>query len=241
MIKEIIFNEKKITFVGTAHISKANALQVNEIILNQRPDVVCVELDRDRFYSLINKDKIKKPKITAIFKSKKPSVFLLAYVLSGIQRNIAKKYKIDPGEEMFSAITSAKEINAKIALIDRDINVTLLKLTKNLTFKEKFKILFSGFFVPKKDLKKINIDSILKEVEEGKENSDMIEQILQIFTEQHKKLKEILIDQRDQYMAYQLQNMPGENIVVVVGAGHVNGIINNLNNKEIDIKKILTI
>jgi pheromone shutdown protein TraB len=142
---------------------------------------------------------------------------------------------------MFSAITSAKEINAKIALIDRDINVTLLKLTKNLTFKEKFKILFSGFFVPKKDLKKINIDSILKEVEEGKENSDMIEQILQIFTEQHKKLKEILIDQRDQYMAYQLQNMPGENIVVVVGAGHVNGIINNLNNKEIDIKKILTI
>lgn len=241
MIKEIIFNEKKITFVGTAHISKTNALQVNEIILNQRPDIVCVELDRDRFYSLINKDKIKKPKITAIFKSKKPSVFLLSYILSGIQRKIGKKYNIDPGEEMLSAITSAKEVNAKIALIDRDINITLLKLTKNLTFKEKFKILFSGFFVPKKELKKINVDSLLKEVEEGKENSDMIEQILQIFTEQHKKLKEILIDQRDQYMAYQLQNMPGENIVVVVGAGHVNGIINNLNNKEIDIKKILTI
>lgn len=241
MIKEIIFNEKKITFVGTAHISKTNALQVNEIILNQRPDVVCVELDRDRFYSLINKDKIKKPKITAIFKSKKPSVFLLSYILSGIQRKIGKKYNIDPGEEMLSAITSAKEVNAKIALIDRDINITLLKLTKNLTFKEKFKILFSGFYVPKKDLKKINVDSLLKEVEEGKENSDMIEQILQIFTEQHKKLKDILIDQRDQYMAYQLQNMPGENIVVVVGAGHVNGIINNLNNKEINIKKILTI
>jgi len=241
MIREVILNEKRITFVGTAHISKENALQVKEIIETKKPDVVCIELDKQRLYSLLNKDKIKKPKITAVFRSKKPSVFLLSYVLSGIQGKLAKKYNVNAGDEMLSAIESAKKVNSKIALIDRDINITLLKLIKNLTFKEKFKVLFSGFYVPKKDLRNINIDRLLKDVEEGKENSDMIEYILQIFTKQHKKLKEILIDQRDQFMAYQLQNIPGEEIVVVVGAGHVNGIIANLNNNNIDLKKILTV
>jgi pheromone shutdown protein TraB len=37
-------------------------------------------------------------------------------------------------------------------------------------------------------------------------------------------LKQILIDERDQYLAEKIRNAPGNNIVAVVGAGHVSGI-----------------
>jgi pheromone shutdown protein TraB len=124
--------------------------------------------------------------------------------------------------------------------VDRDINITLSKLLKRLTFKEKMNLLFGGLFIPKKELKKIDINKLMSEVETEEEKSEIIEEIMKLFTKRHKKLKEILVDERDEFIAYNLQKIPEENIVVVVGAGHLDGIINNLN-KEIDIKKILTI
>ena len=37
-------------------------------------------------------------------------------------------------------------------------------------------------------------------------------------------LKDILIDERDQYLAEKIRTAPGQKIVAVVGAGHVPGI-----------------
>lgn len=240
MIKELDFNEKHITIVGTAHISAKNRDQVKDIILEKKPTAVCVELDANRLYALMHPEEQKKPKFSNIFKTKHKSVFLLSYILGGLQKNIAKNFNITPGEEMLSAISGAKEIGARIYLVDRDINITLQKLLKRLTFGEKMKVLFGGLFIPKKELKKIDINKLMSEVETEEEKSEIIEEIMKLFTKRHKKLKEILIDERDEFIAYNLQKIPEENIIVVVGAGHMNGIINNLN-KEIDIKKILTI
>jgi pheromone shutdown-related protein TraB len=47
-------------------------------------------------------------------------------------------------------------------------------------------------------------------------------------------LKEILINERDRYLAAKIRTAPGKKIVAVVGAGHVPGIKNNWNN-DIDI------
>jgi len=240
MIKEINFNNKQIIIVGTAHVSSKSAEQVRNIVLGKKPTAVCVELDYNRLHGLLNKDKQNKPKLKHFFKTKNKSVFLLTYILGGLQKGIAKKLNITPGEEMLSAIDSAKEIGAKIYLVDRDINITLQKLLKRLTFGEKIKLIFSGLFIPKKELKKININKLMSEVETEEEKSEIIEEIMKLFTKRHKKFKEILIDERDQFIAYQLQKIPEENIVLVVGAGHMDGIINNLN-KEINLRKILTI
>lgn len=241
MIKEIKFKEKNITIVGTAHISSKNAKQVREIILEKKPQAVCVELDHNRLHSLLNPElRDKKVKLKEIFKTKKKTLFLITYVFGGLQKKIADKFNANPGEEMLFAVNAAKEINAKIYLVDRDINITLEKLLKRLTFKEKMNLIFGGFFIPKKELEKINIDSLMSEVETENENSEIIEEIIKLYSKRHKKFKKILIDERDEFIAYNLQKIPDENIVLVVGAGHVNGIIKNLE-KEIDIKKILTI
>jgi len=238
MIQKISVNGKNITLIGTAHISHKSKQQVRETILNEKPEIVAIELDRDRFLGMTQKNK-REIKFSDIFRSKKPFLFMVQYFLAKSQKKIAKNYNIDAGEEMLEAIKCAKEINAQILLADRDIYITLNKLMKNLTFKDKFKILFPGRKL-KKELGNNFINKLLKEVETDKENSEIINKIMDMFTENYPKLKKILIDERDQYIAYQLQNAPGQNIVAVVGAGHTQGIIKNLENKNIDIKTILS-
>lgn len=240
MIKELDFNGKHITIIGTAHVSAKNRDQVKEIILEKKPTAVCVELDRNRLYGLMHPEKQKKPRFSQILKTKNKSVFLLNYILGGLQKDIAKKFNITPGQEMLSAISGAKEVGARIYLVDRDINITLSKLLKRLTLKEKFKILFGGLFIPKKEIEKIDINKLMSEVENEEEKSEIIEEIMKLFTKRYKKVKEILIDERDEFIAYNLQQIPEKNIIVVVGAGHMEGIIANLY-KEINLKKILTI
>jgi len=240
MIKEIDFENKHITIIGTAHVSSKSAEQVRNIILEKKPTAVCLELDFNRLLGLLNPDKEKKPKLKDIFKTKNKSAFLLGYTLGGLQKGIAKKFNMNPGEEMVFAFNSAKEIEAKVYLVDRDINITLQKLLKRLTFGEKIKLIFGGLFIPKKELEKINIEKLMSEVETEEDKSEIIEEIMKLYSKRHKKFKEILIDERDQFIAYHLQKIPEENIVVVVGAGHMDGIIENLD-KEINLRKILTI
>ncbi len=241
MIKEIDLNNRHITIIGTAHVSSKSAEFVRKTILEKKPTAVCVELDFNRLQALLEPNKEeKKPKFSYIFKARHKSVFLLSYILSGLQGRIAKKYNVSPGEEMTAAVNSAKEINAKIYLVDRDINITLQKLLKRLSIWEKWKLVFGGLFIPKKEIEKIDINKLMSEVESEEERSEIIEEIMKLYSKRHKKFKEIIIDERDQYIAYNLQKIPEENIVVVVGAGHIDGIIENLG-KQINIKKILTI
>ena len=60
------------------------------------------------------------------------------------------------------------------------------------------------------------------------EKSILVEDVLQTLLAEVGQsmpvLKQILIDERDQYLAEKIRNAPGNNIVAVVGAGHVSGI-----------------
>ena len=51
------------------------------------------------------------------------------------------------------------------------------------------------------------------------------------------ELRNILIDERDQYLAYKIRTAPGKQIVAVVGAGHVPGI-KKYWNASIDLNKL---
>ena len=44
-----------------------------------------------------------------------------------------------------------------------------------------------------------------------------------------KDMKRTLIDERDQYLAEKIRQAPGTNLVAVVGAGHLSGILKELN------------
>jgi len=242
MIRVVEKNGKKVTIIGTAHISSKSRDQVKEIIENEKPNVVGIELDASRFYAMMSGKK-STAKFTDAFRSRKPFLFLLQYFLSKYQKKIAADFNMEPGEEMKQAALSAKVVGARILLADRDVNITLQKLYNALTFREKLRLLNTGFKMQKELGKDISVQKILSEAEA--EDSEFINKIMEILERRHKKLKQALIDERDEFMAYNIQQVLKDenvtNVVLVVGAGHTNGIVKNLDNENIDIKSILSV
>lgn len=243
MITKISYENKNLIIIGTAHISIKSKEIIKKTIDLEKPDVVGIELDIKRFKSILNKDYEKDIKFSNIFKTRKPILFIVYYFLQKFQKKIAKRFKTKPGAEMIQGIISAKDNNSKLLLLDRDSEFTINKILKNLTFREKLKILFGGFSLKKELGKDFDIDTILKSVDDEKE-FNKIDRILNIFMKKHKKLKKILIDERDQFMAYNIRETlkrPEINsMVVVVGAGHVKGMLKEIYNENINIKKLLS-
>ncbi|MGD2272912.1 MAG: TraB/GumN family protein, partial [Desulfobacterales bacterium] len=44
MVHHLKYNDKEITLVGTAHVSRDSVQVVADVISKQRPDTVCIEL-----------------------------------------------------------------------------------------------------------------------------------------------------------------------------------------------------
>ena len=72
------------------------------------------------------------------------------------------------------------------------------------------------------------VNAISQEDVEVMKNRDALERFLSQINTSQPEVSRILIDERDQYLAFKLRTAPGSNIVAVVGAGHVPGIQNYL-------------
>jgi pheromone shutdown-related protein TraB len=68
------------------------------------------------------------------------------------------------------------------------------------------------------------LDEISKEEVEKMKQADMLETILSDMGKSFPALRNILIDERDQYLSHKIKTAPGNKIIAVVGAGHVPGI-----------------
>jgi pheromone shutdown-related protein TraB len=244
MINTILYENKKVILIGTAHISKKSKQLVKETIEKEKPDIVGIELDINRLRSIMSKEKKKEIQFKDVFKAKKPVLFMVYYVLHKFQKGIASKFDTTPGEEMIQGVLSAKENDCKLILLDRDAEFTLEKLIKNLTFKDKMRLLFGGFSIKKELGKDFDINVLLKSVDD-EESNKKVNKILNIFMKKHKTLKRIMIDERDQFMAFgireTLKNPEINSMVVVVGAGHIEGLSKEIFNDKINVKKILSI
>lgn len=180
MTKETIkIGGKKVIIVGTVHISKESVEEVREVIESEKPDVVGVELCQSRFESLKNAKKWEETNIIDIIKQGKVFLFLINLLLSNYQKRLGDKFGVRPGSEFIEAISVAEENDTKIALIDRDIQVTLKRAWSNMGIKEKMKLMFSlflGFFEEAEDfysafanlfseLRRIKVENVLQSQE----------------------------------------------------------------------------
>lgn len=118
---------ENIVLIGTAHISKDSVDEVREAIEKYKPDIVAVELCQKRYEALTEKDKWENTPITSLLKSNKAYLVLAQTFLSSIQRRLGKEYGVEPGSEMIAALEEAKKHSLQVALVDRDIAVTLKK------------------------------------------------------------------------------------------------------------------
>ena len=233
-INRLTIGGKDIIIVGTAHVSRESAELVERVIEEEHPDTVCVELCESRYNAIKQKENWEKTDIVKIVREKRTSLLLSQLLMASIQKKIADKFGIKPGEEMIRAIQKAEEVGAHLVLADRDIRTTLTRTWRKIRPFNKLKLLFeiplSFFFAD---------DISEEEIEELKQH-DTLELALRTFGKKLPEVKATLIDERDQYLAHSLMNAPGEKIVAVVGAGHVPGILKLLGG-EIDLATITEI
>lgn len=219
---KILNGNKEIYLIGTAHISKESVEEVRNFIENEKPDVVCVELCKQRYDALKNKERYKDTKITEIIKQKKFQLFLLNIILASFQKKLGKEIGVEPGAEMIETIKLAEKKNIKISLVDRDVRVTLKRAMQRMSVFEKYKffvfLIYSLFFN-----EKINEEEI-----EKLKNEDMLSNIMKEMSIFFPSIKKVLIDERDYYIARKIFETQGKKILAVVGAGHITGIKKNL-------------
>ena len=226
--------EKEIILVGTAHISKESSELVQRVIEAEKPDTVCVELCKMRFEAIKNRDKWQEMDIVKVIREKRTSLLLSQLLLASLQKKMAQKFNINPGEDMLQAIKKAEEIKAEIVLADREIRISLLRTWRRMRFISKVKLL------PEMLLSLFITEDITEEDVEKLKTQDALELAMRTVADKLPEVKTTLIDERDLYLAHTIGNAPGRKIVAVIGAGHVAGIMNNIG-KNIDIKPLLEI
>ena len=129
-----------IILIGTAHISKDSVKEVKEAIEKYKPDIVAVELCKRRYDAITKKDKWESTPVTKLLKSNNAYLMLAQTFLSSIQRKLGKEYGVEPGSEMIMAMKEAKKHGIEVALVDRDISITLKRAWRKIGIREKFRL-----------------------------------------------------------------------------------------------------
>lgn len=228
--------EREVILIGTAHISKASAELVQKIITQEKPDTVCVELCQTRMNTLENPDAWKNTDIVEVIKQKRTFVLFLNFVLSSIQRRLAKDMDVKPGLEMEAAIKTGRAQNANVVPIDREVRTTLQRVWGLMGFWTKIKLfnqMLMSMFEEEEDITTEQIEA-LKE-------KGALEMLLQEMGTTLPSIKQRLIDERDLYMVENIRNAPGQKLVAVVGAGHVPGMLAHWQDPPIDLQELDTI
>jgi pheromone shutdown-related protein TraB len=226
---DLTFGKKEIAILGTAHVSLKSAELVEKTIEDEKPDTVCVELCKSRYMALTQKKRWQDTDLIKVIKEKKASFLLANFMLASIQKKIAEKFGIKPGEEMLRAVHAAESAGSHVHLADRDIRVTLSRVWRTMTFWAKIKLMMQFM------LSLGGLDEISEEDVEEMKSKDVLETLLSEIGKSQPQLKKILIDERDQYLTHKIRGAPGKRVVAVVGAGHVPGIKENWN-KSVDVE-----
>ncbi len=217
MLKRIELDEKEIILLGTAHISQESIAEVEETIRSEQPDCVCVELDEERYKALTQTKQWQELDIIKVLKTGKGFLLLANLVLSSFQKRMGNDVGVKPGDEMKAAITVSDELGVKTVLADRPIHTTLKRAWAKNSLWGKSKLLSAllGSAFSNEELS-------AEEIEKLKEKSAMDEMMAEM-AEYLPTVKEVLIDERDRYLATKIWKAEGKKVLAVLGAGHLPG------------------
>ncbi len=218
------------TLLGTAHVSRASAEAVEEMAGSGEYDVVAVELCETRFNALQGERDWKDLDLYKIIRQRKAGLVMANLALSAYQRRIAEQFGIEPGAEMRAAARVAAEKDIPLQLVDRDLAVTLRRSYSSVPWYKRL-YMMTGLLMGVVSSEEIDEESIEK-LKEG----DILESTFTEFAQYSPALYEALITERDRYMAARLREQNADrdagNVLVVVGAGHLDGLAKHLENSE---------
>ena len=219
---EVEFDGSRITLLGTAHVSRASADKVRELLATGAYDSVAVELCPSRYSAIVDPDALAKMDLFKVMREGKVLMVVASLALGAYQQRLAEQFGIEPGQEMREAIKAAQEGCRPVLLIDREIGVTLKRVAHNVSWWKRLGLMagLMGSILSREEVDE-------KEIERLKEG-DVLESTFAQFADQQRDLYDPLIDERDRYMAARLreeiQREGHKDVLAVVGAGHVRGI-----------------
>ncbi|MCP4717486.1 MAG: TraB family protein, partial [Deltaproteobacteria bacterium] len=221
-VSKIIVEEKDIYLVGTAHVSKESVDDVGRAVAAVQPDAVCVELCEARYKSMVQREAWQQMNIFKVIREKKALLLLAQLIMNSFYRRIGEHLGVQPGAEMMEGIRLAQKTGAELVLADREVEITLKRVWGYLNLWNKLKMmvqLLAGLLVSEK---------IDEDLVENMKKQDQLETIMETFAKAFPEVKKRLIDERDVILARKIRQAPGKTVVAIVGAGHVPGIIKNI-------------
>ncbi len=212
------FENREIILLGTAHVSQESIQDAISLIESASPDCVAIELDSGRYASMQDPEAWKKLDIVKVLKEGRGFMMIANLVLSSFQKKIGSDMGVKPGDEMKAAIAKAKELSIPTAMVDRPIQTTLRRAWAKNSFWGKMKLLATLFATvfEKEDISAEQIENL--------KQSNEMDAMMQELAKELPVVKEVLIDERDQYLASKIWDAKGSKIVAVLGAGHLKGV-----------------
>jgi pheromone shutdown-related protein TraB len=214
-----------IRLIGTAHVSRESIDEVTQAIREEKPSMVCVELDEGRYSSITQQDNWERLNVSKVLREGKGFLLIANMALASFQRRLGNELGVKPGEEMIASVNIAKEMGIAYSLCDREVQVTLRRAWACCSLWSKCKLLatrLSSVFVTEK----LSADEI-----EKLKNSTELDGMMGELAEYLPTVKGTLIDERDQYLSTKIWAAAGQTsgtTLAVVGAGHMQGIIAHL-------------
>jgi pheromone shutdown-related protein TraB len=227
---------RRFLLVGTAHISQQSVDLVRKVIERERPDCVCVELDRQRYEALAEEKSFAAQDLRTVIRNQQLAALLMNLLLASYQKRLGMKLGVTPGKELLEATRAAQECDIPIELCDRDVRVTLRRAWGAISFWHKLQ-LASGVLASAFE------DSEISEAELARiRQQDVLSELMRELGEAMPRLKTSLIDERDAYLAQKIRASAGQKIVAVVGAGHIEGMSRAIETEQdIDLAEIETV
>ena len=228
----------EIVLLGTAHVSPASVQAVRDLLASESFDAVAVELCESRQRAMLDPDAMSRMDLFSVVKNRQVAMVAASLALGAYQLRIAEQYGIEPGAELRAAIDGALDRGLPLALIDRDIGLTLRRTYASIPWWRRTELV-GGLLSSVLTREKIE-EAEIERLKQG----DMLESTFSEFAEQSESLYRPVIEERDRYMAAHLRRIAEERgsgrVLAVVGAGHLAGIEKHLAETEPAPEAVIT-
>ena len=219
---------ENLRLLGTAHIATSSVEAVRQQIAEYQPDVVAVELCKSRHDALVSDRRLDKEGLLKVIKEGKAPMVLMQSMLSAEQRKLGINEGQQPGAELLAAVQAADEVGCEVALVDRDIQTTLRRAWKRMKFREKWRLLTS--LLEDDDEDDVDVNELLQD-------SDLLSSMMEELKGFSPGAGEVLIDERDTYIASKIAQLGTERrVLAVLGAGHLHGVSSKLTGDDLSIE-----
>lgn len=235
--RRVVRDGVEYVLLGTAHVSRASAEAVRDLVATESFDAVAVELCASRASALLDPAAHASIDLLTVLREGRAAVVGAGLALGAYQRRLAQQFGIEPGAEMKAAIDGAGARGVPHWLIDRDVGTTLRRTRAAVGFWDRLKIT-GGLVASVLDDSEVDEASI-----ERLKQGDVLAGTFAEFAEQSPALYEALIAERDRYMAARLRECAADGtaapdgvavegrkrrVLAVVGAGHLEGLAKQL-------------